>query len=300
MSRVILALCALFACSGCALQSAAVDADAVADADVSKTYGFLCQKPLSELTKFPLTATVDDAKAAAQKQCKGAWSAASTACADGGVAVYYSTGRVSEIWWFDASGKLIGYQWNTDNGFVTGCNANRWGTFGACSETPINDAARVSLCPTPSDASDTSDSGPDSVDTGADIVDSGADTEDSGTETSPDIAIDVAIENTVCSSQTDCAADKWCSYTGCGFTTGQCLPKPSDCTGQYSPICGCDSHSYDSACHAQKAGKAIAAYSAPCLGSSCTPACASGATCVDCASGGVQCLTPGQKCVGGK
>ena len=286
---VTLVLCAW----GCGAQTSppADDVAAAADAapDTALPEAIACSHPLSELVKVPLTLSLAAATAAAQKYC-GTFpkSAGAVPCPGGGTVLYGATGFVGETWWFGASGQLVGYQWDTDNGFVTGCNENRWGTPGACPENPREEPADVSICPTPADATDASDVGPDTV--------------DSGSETTPDVAsaVDVPVENTLCSSQADCAADKWCSYTGCGFTTGQCLAKPSDCSGQFSPICGCDGHTYDSACHAQKAGKSIAAYSAPCLGSGCAPACATGYTCVDCASAGVQCLTPGQQCVGGK
>lgn len=276
------AVISLLLAAGCGAQAApAADvavADAAPDDEVALADAIVCSHPLAALTLVPLTSTIADAMAAAQKFC-GIYplSAGQVACADGGVAIY-DNDNGGDRWWFDASGQLIGYEWTTDNGFATGCLENMWGSNGLCTANPEASPARVSICATPTDASDASDAMPDSA----------------------DAAIDVPLENTACSSQSDCGAGTWCNYTGCGFTLGQCVVKPTDCTGQFSPICGCDGHSYDSVCAAEMAGKSIAASSAPCLGSGCAPACASGHTCVDCASGGVQCLTPGQKCVAGK
>ncbi len=261
------------------------DADTV---DTAVAEVIACGHPLAELTRFPVTGSPANAIAAAQVYC-GYFpkSAASVACPGGSVAIYGRNGTTGEYWWFDASGALTGYQFDTDDGFATGCLENLWGSSGLCTPNPEADPTAVSICVTPTDVFDTSDSVPDTNDS------------DIGADATPDAA-DLGSDNTACSSQADCAPDRWCNYTGCGFTLGQCVVKPIDCNGQFAPICGCDGHSYDSICHAQKAGASIAATSAPCLGSGCAPACASGHTCVDCASAGVQCLTPGQKCVGGK
>ena len=274
------------ALSGCGVTPAPAGQGA-ADGAVSDTYPELCQYPLTSLKQFLPTLTVDEATAAAQKHCqmqtdKDVFRAT---CADGRTVVTWSGGYGGDTWWFDATGKLVGYRYVTDWAHDGICINNVWGEMFACDGAIVTSA----ICPTPTDASDTSDTEPDAVDEGSDAA-----------PDSLDVAADIPAENTVCASQADCAADKWCNYTGCGFTMGQCVGKPTDCAGQFAPVCGCDTHSYDSACHAQKAGKSIAAYAAPCLGIGCAPACASGYTCVDCASAGVQCLTPGQQCVGGK
>ncbi len=276
---------------GCGAQATATDDAAVVEALDDQDVALLdvppCSHPLVALTKVPLTTTIAQAKTAAQTYCYDfPLSAGEVPCSDGGTLVYGRSGYVGETWWFNASGVLIGYRWSTDNGFATGCLENMWGSNGVCTDAPDVDPARTSICATPTDATDTSDAPADSGDTGGEVA--------------PDVPADIAVAATACATQADCSATTWCDNTGCGFTLGKCQPKPIDCAGQFSPICGCDGHSYDSACTAQQAGKAIAAYAAPCLGTGCAPACASGYTCVDCASAGGQCLTPGQKCVGGK
>lgn len=59
-----------------------------------------------------------------------------------------------------------------------------------------------------------------------------------------------------------CASGKFCNYDrigyGCGGTDagGVCEARPSVCTEDFAPVCGCDLHSYDNACKAHAAGVA--------------------------------------------
>ena len=255
----------------------------------------VCTYDLGEVPVNKRALTATDAQAGAKAWCIGG-AAYRIQCPGGGVSLVGNSlsGDIGEAWWFDATGHLLGYEsWSA----VGTCADQRYGIAPDCPATPSD----LSLCSAAVDA--VSDSGAfdsgasDSGQTAPDVADGGSNHVPDAFDTS---AADIPVDNTLCASQADCAADKWCNVTGCGFTMGLCLAKPTDCTGQYGPICGCDGHSYDSACAAQKAGKSIAAYSAPCVGSGCLPACGSGYTCVDCASGGAQCLVPGGQCVGGK
>ncbi len=257
-----------------------------------------CAFPLDALADSLRAITLDEAEAKARTSCKGlsyASGAMLWPCADGGNLVSRSD---AESWRFDAAGHLLAYTW-FKQGASDGCNTRIYGDAAGCRLPSPGYGLFIdgqNLCASVADATSSADL------TTADASDApiAADVVPDAAPDILDVAAEIPAENTVCSSQADCAADKWCSYTGCGFTEGQCLPKPTNCAGLYAPVCGCDTHSYDSACHAQKAGQAIAAYSAPCLGTGCTPACTSGHTCVDCASGGMQCLTPGETCAGGK
>jgi hypothetical protein len=61
-----------------------------------------------------------------------------------------------------------------------------------------------------------------------------------------------------------CGSDEFCDYpreAQCGITdqTGICAPKPTVCDAVYSPVCGCDSKTYGSACEANGQGISVAA-----------------------------------------
>lgn len=99
-----------------------------------------------------------------------------------------------------------------------------------------------------------------------------------------------------CGSAADCDDTTWCTHAGCGFTLGVCAARPTRCDGMWSPTCGCDARTWDSPCHAQRAGVSIAASGIACVSRSCATPCAAGTTCVDCGSAGPQCLATGRDC----
>ena len=60
-----------------------------------------------------------------------------------------------------------------------------------------------------------------------------------------------------------CATDEWCSYAqpnlcGAQGQTGACEKRPSVCTMDFVPVCGCDGRTYPNRCGAYSAGMNIA------------------------------------------
>jgi hypothetical protein len=60
-----------------------------------------------------------------------------------------------------------------------------------------------------------------------------------------------------CTSNSDCAADSFCSGTTCGGA-GTCARRPEACTALYQPVCGCDGRNYGNACAAANHGIRVA------------------------------------------
>lgn len=63
--------------------------------------------------------------------------------------------------------------------------------------------------------------------------------------------------------QEPCHADEFCDYpleATCGAAdgTGICRVRPQACTMDFSPVCGCDDHTYPNACGAAAAGVSVA------------------------------------------
>jgi hypothetical protein len=66
-----------------------------------------------------------------------------------------------------------------------------------------------------------------------------------------------------------CAADEYCDFPddGCGAADrpGTCVRRPTACTREYMPVCGCDGRTHATACVAASAGVDVA-QPGPCAG----------------------------------
>ncbi len=77
------------------------------------------------------------------------------------------------------------------------------------------------------------------------------------------VAYDGDCVSTSCGGRlgSTCGPDEWCDYpdtgSSCGIadSIGTCRPRPTSCSLELDPRCGCDSVTYDNACFANMAGQ---------------------------------------------
>jgi hypothetical protein len=100
----------------------------------------------------------------------------------------------------------------------------------------------------------------------------------------------------VCLCGAACGETEYCDApTGCG-AGGACAARPSVCTEDFMPVCGCDGATYPNACAAHAAGMAVASDGECAVASDCrTGTCPTGTRCLGC-EGGFVCLPDALSC----
>ena len=100
----------------------------------------------------------------------------------------------------------------------------------------------------------------------------------------------------VCLCGAACGESEYCDAPpGCG-AGGACAARPSVCTDDFMPVCGCDGATYPNACAAHAAGMAVASEGDCAVSSDCrTGTCPTGTRCLGC-EGGFVCLPDALGC----
>lgn len=146
------------------------------------------------------------------------------------------------------------------------------------------------------------DAGSTTTDAGATTTDGGGVMTDAGGSLDAGSAPDGSTVGRGCGARLGdtCGASEYCDFPAgalCGAAdgTGVCATRPTACTADVNPVCGCDGMDYTNPCNAHAAGTDDATMGMCAIADCRTTGCSSGSTCMLCFTV-YSCLPDGAVC----